>query len=265
MARDLADLDLLTEAALAGGEIALKHFGRNVRKWEKDDDAGPVTEADLEVNAMLEERLGVARPNYGWLSEENEDDADRQAMRLAAERVFIIDPIDGTRAFIAGERGFSVALAVAERGEIVAAAVCLPARDEIYAAAKGQGVTKNGKPIRASDTAALAEATVLASQWQMRDVNWPGGLPPLDRHFRSSLAWRMCLVAEGRFDSMVTFRQTYEWDIAAGTLIAIEAGASATDGDGAPFRFNSREGMQPGVISAPVALHREIMKYRRPG
>jgi len=106
---------------------------------------------------------------------------------------------------------------------------------------------------------------VLAAKWQMRAANWPGGQPPLDRHFRPSLAWRLCLVAEGRFDTMLTLRDSFEWDIAAGTLIAAEAGARVTDGNGGPLAFNSPSGMQPGVIVAPPALHGQIMRYRAPG
>jgi myo-inositol-1(or 4)-monophosphatase len=98
----------------------------------------------------------------------------------------------------------------------------------------------------------------------MREENWPGGQPPLDRHFRSSLAWRLCLVAEGRFDTMVTFRRSFEWDIAAGALIAVEAGAEVTDGQGRPMIFNSPDGMQDGVVAAPPLLHREIMRHRAP-
>ena len=140
----------------------------------------------------------------------------------------------------------------------------LPARDEMYAAAAGDGATKDGEAIAASARTRFKGATVLAARYQMRDENWPGGQPPLDRHFRSSLAWRFCLVAEGRFDTMVTFRDSFEWDIAAGALIAAEAGAVVTDGLGREMRLNSADGMQPGVIAAPASLHREIMRYRKP-
>jgi len=238
----------------------MRHFGRGFDSWDKDDGSGPVTEADLEIDAMLRERLCAARPGYGWLSEESDGDT----ARLAAERVFIVDPIDGTRAFIAGEQGFSVALAVAEAGRIVAAAVHLPARCETFAAALGHGATKDGGAIRVSACETIEHATVLAARWQMRAENWPGGEPPLDRHFRSSLAWRFCLVAEGRFDTMITFRDSFEWDIAAGALIAAEAGATVTDGLGRDMAFNSQQGMQAGVVAAPPALHAQIMRYRMP-
>ncbi len=261
MAPDPADdRELLAKAAEAAGEIAMRHFRRDPKQWDKSDGMGPVTEADLEINAMLRETLQRARPDYGWLSEEDEDGA----ARLSCERVFIVDPIDGTRAFIAGEQGFSTALAVAERGQLTAAAVGLPARQELFSAALGAGATKNGDAIAVSTRRKLQEATLLAAKVQMRDANWPGGQPPVDRHFRSSLAWRLCLIAEGRFDCMVTFRSSFEWDIAAGALIAAEAGGCVTDGQGRSLIFNNPDHMQPGVVAAPEALHTALMRYRQP-
>ena len=261
MAHDpLTDTALLVEAAQAAGEIALKYWKTDVTKYEKDDGAGPVTVADLEINEMLADRFGIARPDYGWLSEESDDDT----ARLKAERVFIIDPIDGTRAFIAGDQGFSVALAIARKGVVTSAAIHLPARDETFAATLGHGATKNGLPTSVTGADELAKSTILAARVQMQPDRWPGGVPPLDRHFRSSLAWRLSLVAEGRFDCMATFRRSWEWDIAAGALIAAEAGATVTDGTGAILRFNNPEPKTEGIIAAPKALHPKIMAHRKP-
>lgn len=254
----VTDRDLLQTAAEAGGEIALRHFRRDPTVYEKGDGQGPVTVADLEINEMLHARLGAARPDYGWLSEETPDNTDR----LSAERVFIVDPIDGTRSFINGDPGFSVCVAVAERGRVTAAAVHLPAREETFAATLGQGATKNGAIITGSDKIDPADATVLTARVQMEGKHWPGGIPPLERHFRSSLAWRICLVAEGRFDSMLTFRRAWEWDIAAGALIAAEAGVHVTDGTGGDLIFNSPAAQQDGIVAAPRPLHGQIMDYR---
>ena len=254
------DMALLVDAAEASGPIAMGHFMGDFETWDKPGE-GPVTEADLAIDRMLRGRLGAARPEYGWLSEESEGEPDRECR----ERVFIVDPIDGTRAFIAGEQGWGIALAVAERGRVVAAAMHLPARGETYAAALGQGATLNGAPIRASGRVALEGATALATSAQLKDNLWPGGAPPVERHFRPSLAWRLCLVGQGRFDMMVTLRAAYEWDIAAGCLIATEAGAAVTDGDGAALEFNRHPLRAPGVIAAPDALHRALMARRRVG
>jgi myo-inositol-1(or 4)-monophosphatase len=252
------DLALLVAAAEAAGPIAMGHFRGDFEIWDKPGE-GPVTEADLAIDRMLHAELSAARPDYGWLSEESEGQHDRDRR----ERVFIVDPIDGTRAFIAGELGWGVALAVAERGRVVAGAMHLPARGETFAAALGQGATLNGAPIRASGRAMLEGAAALVTASQLKDELWPGGAPPVKRHFRPSLAWRLCLVGQGRFDIMVTLRAAYEWDIAAGSLIATEAGAVVTDGEGAALAFNRHPARAPGVIAAPEALHRALMARRR--
>ena len=254
-----ADLALLAAAAAAAGEIALRHFRCGVENWNKSDGGGPVSAADLEINDMLAAELPAARPDYGWLSEESTD----TGARLDRDRIFIVDPIDGTRAFIEGSPGFSIALAVAERGRITAGVVHLPARGETYAAMLGAGATLNGRPIRASSRADLAGANVLAGKPQMNPDNWPGGVPDVTRHFRSSLAWRFCLVGAARFDAMFTFRPAWEWDIAAGSLIAAEAGVAITDAAGGPISFNAPGARAPGVIAAPQPLHRRLLAHRR--
>lgn len=254
------DLALLIGAAEAAGPLALSHFRTDVETWEKPGQ-GPVTAADLAIDAQLRERLGDARPDYGWLSEESAGQDDR----ASRERVFIVDPIDGTRAFMAGEPGWGIALAVAEAGRVTAAAMHMPARGETYAAALGQGARLNDQRISVSGRAKLDGASALAASSQLNDELWPGGAPPVTRHFRPSLAWRLCLVGQGRFDLMVTLRAAYEWDIAAGCLIAGEAGAIVTDGDGRALNFNRHPARAPGVIAAPEPLHRALMARRRAG
>ncbi len=258
MAPDPADdLALLIDVAKAAGPLAMARFKSDVEIWEKPGQ-GPVSEADLAVDDMAREKLCTARPGYGWISEESTDAAGH----ADRERVFIVDPIDGTRAFLAGEEGWGTALAVADRGRIVAAAMHLPARGETYAAALGRGAALNGAPIRSSIRTELTGATALAAKAQLKPELWPGGAPLVDRHYRPSLAWRMCLVARGRFDLMVTLRPAYEWDIAAGSLIATEAGAAVTDGDGVPLLFNRHPSRATGVIVAPEPLHRALLALR---
>lgn len=254
------DLALLVGAAEAAGRIGLAQFRSEVETWEKPG-AGPVTAADLAIDHMLHGRLGPARPDYGWLSEESERGHDRDL----CERVFIIDPIDGTRAFIAGDQGWGPALAVAERGRVIAAVMHLPVRGETFAAALGQGATLNGAPIRVSRRKALEGARALAASATLKAERWPGGVPPVERHFRSSLAWRLCLVAAGRFDLLVTLRDAFEWDAAAGCLIAAEAGAVVTDRNGAELTFNRHPAKAAGLIVAPPPLHRALMARLHPG
>jgi myo-inositol-1(or 4)-monophosphatase len=254
------DLALLVRAAEDGGRIAMRHFGRAVRHREKPGGAGPVSDADLEIDAALAATLRGARPDYGWLSEETPDTADR----LARARVFVLDPLDGTRAFLNGDKGFALALAVVEEGRPLAGVVHAPALGETYAAARGAGATRNGRAIRVSGRQTLADARVLASRGQLEPAHWPGGVPPVRREVRPALARRLCLVAAGRFEAVVTFRPAWEWDIAAGGLIAAEAGATVTDGEGHALAFNAEEPRASGLIAAPPAIHAALLARRRP-
>ncbi|MCE6952577.1 3'(2'),5'-bisphosphate nucleotidase CysQ [Cereibacter sphaeroides] len=249
------DLALLTDAALAAGKIALRYWKNSPRAWEKDAGAGPVTEADLAVNDLLAERLRSARPDYGWLSEESIDTAERRQ----AHRVFIVDPIDGTRAFMAGEDTFAHSLAIAEAGRVIAAVVYLPALDRLYTASAASPAMRDGRPIRASTRPGTAGATLLATRPTLGESYWPGGVPDVKRSFRASLAFRLCLVAEGRHDGMLTLREAWEWDIAAGSLIAQSAGAAVTDRFGRPLRFNAEHPQAAGVIAAAPGVHAELL------
>jgi len=249
------DLTLLAEAAQEAGEIALRFWRRDPQVWDKGGDHGPVTEADLAVNDMLKMRLLGARPDYGWLSEETPDSTDR----LGASRVFILDPIDGTRAFVAGEDNFAVSLAIAEAGRVIAGAVMMPAKNRLYTAETGGPALCNGAEIHAGLRTDLTGSSLLATKANMEPSHWPGGVPDLRRSFRTSLAYRLCLTAEGRYDGMITFRDTWEWDIAAGSLICRCAGAQVTDRTGKDLCFNSPDAKTAGVIATNPALHRAIM------
>ncbi|MFY0659194.1 MAG: 3'(2'),5'-bisphosphate nucleotidase CysQ [Shimia sp.] len=248
------DLDLLIAAAQQAGDIATRYNGPDAKAWHKPEGAGPVTEADLAVNEMLEDTLRAERPDYGWLSEESLDEGDR----IHAEKTFIIDPIDGTRSFIEGSDTWAHALAIAERGVVTAAVVFLPRRDKLYSAAQGQGAFLNGAPITSGARSDMTGAKVLVARPVMDAAHWQGKPPAFDRGYRPSLAYRTALVAEGRFDAMVTLRPTWEWDVAAGDLIIREAGAATADRHGAPLRFNNPDPRLAGVIAAPQALKDQI-------
>lgn len=251
-ARDLA---LLTDAAREAGRIALRYWRKDPQVWDKGGEHGPVTEADLAVNDMLKSTLTMARPDYGWLSEETPDNADR----LSVDTVFIIDPIDGTRAFVAGEETWAHSLAVAHKGQVTAGVVYLPAIDRIYVASATSAPMRDGEVIRASGRDRLEGANILTTKANMVPEKWPGGVPEITRSFRASLAYRMCLAAEGRFDGMLTLRDAWEWDIAAGSLIAERAGAVVTDRNGASLRFNAPTALCEGVLALPPKLHGEAM------
>ena len=182
-ARD--DLALLEQAAHEAGDIALRYWRRDPQVWDKADGAGPVTEADLAVNAHLERLLRSARPDYGWLSEESPDDP----ARLTAGHCFIIDPIDGTRAFIDGHNGFSHSLAIARGHDIIAAVVHLPAQELTYAAQEHGPALLNGAPIQASHHG-FDGADVLTGKPGLDPAHWRGVAPPVRRRSPRSRATR---------------------------------------------------------------------------
>jgi myo-inositol-1(or 4)-monophosphatase len=251
-----SDLDLLIQAAQRAGEIATQFTGPKTKRWDKPDGAGPVTEADLAVNAMLEDMLPKARSDYGWLSEESEDNSDR----LSKDHVFIIDPIDGTRSFAAGSRTWAHALAVAEKGVVTAAVIYLPQWDLMYTAAKGQGAFCNGAPIAVSNLTDLSAANVLAAKPILEPHHWQGGqAPEFTRSHRPSLAYRMAKVADGGFDAMLTLRPSWEWDIAAGDLILREAGGQISDRANLPLKFNNPHPQLNGVVATNFELHRALI------
>ena len=255
------DLQLLIDAAHASGDIARKYFNAAPAVWDKADNAGPVTEADLAIDKMLKTDLLAARDDYGWLSEETEDDS----ARLSNDRVFIIDPIDGTRAFIAGERHFSHSLAIAENGRITTAVVYVPMMGLLFTATETGNSSLNGENITTSSQPALDGATLLATKPNMRPEYWVGDVPPVQRKFRPSLAYRLCLVAQGRYDAMLTLRDCWEWDIAAGDLIVRQAGGTVTDRHDSPLAFNSPHPKTKGCHAAGPTLHKALQaRIRQP-
>jgi myo-inositol-1(or 4)-monophosphatase len=254
-----SDLELLVAAAREAGAVALKRRNASL-EIERKADGSPVTSADLEIDRLLHNGLIGARPDYGWLSEESADSPDR----LQAERVFVIDPIDGTRAYIRGQPWFAVSLAVVENGRPIAGVVFAPALDALYAAAIGAASTLNGDAIGASRTARLEGAAMLGEERAFKHPAWREPWPAMRIEQRNALALRMALVAAGTFDAAVTLSPKHEWDIAAGTLIAHQAGAVACDHKGDPFVFNSPAALCPSLVCAAPLLAPLILERTRP-
>lgn len=248
------DLPLLIDAARIAGRIATSFTGPTAPRWDKADGAGPVTAADYAVDAYLHSALLAARPDYGWLSEETEDSPARRTH----DTVFIVDPIDGTRSFVDGARTWAISIAVAQAGQVTAGVIAMPLRDKLYAAALEQGATLNMQPIGV--ISGQVPPKVLAAKPNFESRHWRRGTPVLERHYRPSLAYRMALVGEGRFEGMMTLRPTWEWDIAAGALIVAEAGGTVTDRTGAPLRFNSEGAQLNGVVAAGPTLHQMLVE-----
>ena len=250
-----ADLTLLLGATREAGAVAMGFFGRSPAWRDKPGGQGPVSDADLAVDAALREALVSARPDHGWLSEEAPDDA----ARLTRRRVFVVDPIDGTRAFLAGQRVWGLSVALVEDGRPVAAVMHMPAYGATFTATQGGGAHRDGAPIRPSGRPSVEGASVLCNRASLAAERWPRGVPPVERHHRPALAHRLCLVAEGRFDATLSLSPVWEWDMAAGALIATEAGAVATDATGAPLRFNTPGRRGPGLVAATPGVHGRLM------
>lgn len=240
------DLDLLRSSAVSAGIIASGYFRRNIKSWTKEN-ASPVSEADMIVDGYLRDTLLGARPHYGWLSEESADDR----ARLGSERVFIVDPIDGTRAFLRGDDQWSLSLAVVSRGEAVAGVVYVPARDALYSAVKGGGATLNGQTLERGPDA--ARRPLIPAPGAVHQELQLAGLDYRKGPYVNSLAYRLVQVASGEIDGAVARRGAQDWDIAAAAVILSEAGLVLEDVcSGVPV-FNKTD-VRHGALAALTDL-----------
>ncbi|TKD51993.1 3'(2'),5'-bisphosphate nucleotidase CysQ [Sphingomonas baiyangensis] len=242
--------DRIAAIAAEAGALAMARFGGPVDRWEKAP-GQLVCEVDLAVDALLRERLSALLPDAGWLSEETVDDA----ARLACRRIWVVDPIDGTRDYLRGRPGWAVSIALVEDGQPVVGVLDAPARGERWRAEAGEGAWRGDVRLRASDHATLAGARVPADALAKADRDFATVAKP------NSIALRMAMVAAGEADLLATLRWGHEWDIAASTLIACEAGAAVTDALGRPLAFNTPAGKAFGVLATAPAIH-ELARNR---
>ena len=256
------DRSLIEEAVRAAGDIAKKYFGGDYKRWDKG--AGqPVTEADLAVDKYLRETLLKARPDYGWLSEETEDDP----ARLTKKNVFVVDPIDGTIAFLKKRPHFTICVAVVREGRPVVGVVLNPILHECFAATIGEGATLNGAPIHVSDRTELEGCRMCAARSMFEHPAWNNPpnhpWPPMHIETRNSVAYRMALVANGAYDATLALSAKRDWDMAAADLIVGEAGGIVTAHEGTVPRYNGASAIQPSLIAAGPKLHAEILSRVR--
>jgi myo-inositol-1(or 4)-monophosphatase len=233
--------------------LALKMAGERFRQWRKSDGT-PVTEADLAVDALLKEKLHGARPDYGWLSEETPDHEDR----LARPRLWIADPIDGTRAFAAHGDEWCVAVALIEAGRPVLGAIYRPVRDEFYRAAAGHGAELNGRRLRLADDRALAGASVIGNASALKTLAERAQINAA-RGANVPLAMRLAGVAGKVFDAALSTTPKHDWDLAAGDLLVHEAGGLMTGLDGQSLIYNRAEPRQQGYVAASSGLNRSLI------
>ena len=248
-----AEWHCLRAAIGAASELALGHFRSGSAHWYK----GPgqvVTAADLEVDRLLHEALIGAFPDDGWLSEERPDDLTR----LRRRRVWVVDPIDGTRAFADGLPEFAISVALLVDDLPVLGVVCNPATAESFEAEQGRGAWLDGTPLQVSARREIATARLLSSRTEMR--RWAELLPEMAFTDISSLAYKLALVAAGRFDGLVSLRPTHDWDVAAADLLIAEAGGRLSAADGAPLVLNRPVPRHIGLAAAGTeALHRALI------
>ncbi len=255
-----SDLGRIAAALEESAELASTFSPSSVYVQHKGWD-GPVTEADHALDELLHKAL--VRPGEGWLSEETHDDGHRIGM----ERVWVVDPIDGTRGFLEGRPEWCVSVGLSVAGEITAAGILNPWADEAYLAERGGATTLNGETARVSDHEELtSNVTVLASRTEVRWGMWNRFRgEPFKVRMIGSIAYKMALVAAGKADAVISLEPKNEWDVAAGALLVEAAGGVVTDADGHPMQFNRRDTLIDGVIAAGPNTHaaiRELMTRR---
>jgi myo-inositol-1(or 4)-monophosphatase len=234
------------------GAAARAAFGGPVKAWVKDN-SSPVSEVDIAINQLLQERLAAIAPDAGWLSEETEDNP----ARLAAPRVWIVDPIDGTRSFIAGRADWAISVALVEARRPVLAALHAPVSAELFLAAAGAGATRNGTPILATPGGAIEGARIGGPKGFLDRLaaKAPAFIVPERIH---SLALRLARVADGTLDAAFAGRSSHDWDLAAADLLVHEAGGALTTTGGATLAYNGATTVQDVVVAAGLARHRTL-------
>ena len=250
-----AELSHLTRAIRTAGErardLATKGFEVKIKK-----DRSPVTTADLEVNRILRDMQETHFPGDGWLSEESPDDP----ARLNKARVWIVDPIDGTKAYVNKLPEYCISVGLVEAGSPVLAAVFNPSTDELFTAVAGRGLRVNG--LDATPAAPLSERSeIMVSPWEYRGGRWVD----LDGTIRCrpmlSIAHALALVAAGRVQATLTIEPENEWDLAAGVLLVQESGGTIADAEGHPFMFNQPTPRFRGVIAVAATAAKDLRPF----
>lgn len=252
LARDAA---LLTDAVREAGALALSLFRTELKNWTKGA-SSPVSEADIRTNDLLESRLRSVTPDYGWLSEESVDDNRRLGKRLT----WIVDPIDGTRGYLAGREDWCVSVALVQDATPVLAAVFVPVSDEFFFAVRGQGATLNGVSVAAATGTDMDFSRVAGPKPLVERLNASSGDTVLHPRI-GSLALRLCRVAHGGLDAAFAGGQSRDWDLAAANLIVQEANGNMTALSGDPILYNRREVTHGVLVAAGRDRHARIVEH----
>jgi len=251
------DAALLTDTVRAAGALALSLFRTELKSWTKGA-SSPVSEADIRVNDLIESRLRSATPDYGWLSEESADDD----ARLGKQLVWIVDPIDGTRGYLAGREDWCVSVALVENEQPLLAAVFAPASDEFFFAQRGRGAVRNDVPVYATPGTALDFSRIAGPKPLVERLRLGAGEIILHPRI-GSLALRLCRVGEGRLDAAFAGGQSRDWDLAAAHLIVQEANGSMTALSGDSILYNRPEVTHGVLVAAGRDRHAGIVEHFR--
>lgn len=247
------DLATVRAAVLEAGALAVDFKSRGVKVWNKAP-GDPVTDADIAVNTLLATRLHDARPDYGWVSEESAPEQDRRNL----ERVWVVDPIDGTRAYMREQDPYwCIGVAVVENGQAVVGIIYAPELDALYEARLGGGAYLNGELLRVSGVSTEEGCRLITNKGLVQHPDWREPWPDLtvaDPKPNATLL-RLALVADGTWDAALVLFRKSDWDLAAGTILVQEAGGEATTHLGEPFQFNGPVPAQRSVIAAGKHLH----------
>jgi len=243
------EMTVAQEAARAAGKVILRWYEGEYTVRDKSSDS-PVTEADTEANQCIHEHITAAFPDDGWLSEETRDSHER----LARRRVWIVDPLDGTKEFTQHIPEFCVCIALVNDGAPVVGVNYNPVTDELFAGAEGHGLQVNGAPARCTDTADVAQARVLASRSEDKRGEWDPYKSLMKVELTGSVAFKLGLIAAGRADGTFSLTPKHEWDVCSGAALILAGGGRITDCHGVPLRFNSEKPLLPGIIATNAPL-----------
>ena len=258
MGRYARELEVAAAAGREAGVAIMRYYGEDCSVAGKGPES-PLTRADMEANACIRKTIAEAFPGDGWLSEETADSAER----LSRRRVWIVDPLDGTKEFISRVPEFCVCIALVEDGRPVVAVSYNPATERLYAAELGCGATVNGAICRVRETSRLAQAVVLASRSESARGEWASFQGKFEIHLTGSVAYKLAQLSAGRCDATFTLTPKNEWDICAGTLLVQEAGGRVSGLDGLPIAFNRPSTLRPEMIASNGVLHEELLRTIR--
>ena len=247
--------NLVKESILEAGKLAIKWFRKDPEQWEKDD-GSLVSKADIEINDLLNKLLKNKNPEFGWLSEENEDDRSRLNKKIT----FVVDPLDGTKAFLEGKKEFSISVAIVKNGLPISGIVFSPSTGEMFEAEKNKGSWKNNKKVIISNYNRLEKCKMIAFKPMFSHPAWKEPWPKMDVENRNSIAYRMALVASGQYDAMMALNSKNDWDIAAGDLLISESGGIVTLHTNKKIIYNTENTKKPSVIGTNKAIHEKIIK-----